>query len=62
MNFSCVFPSCSYRRNDIEEDEFLKHLKEEHHDEMLEISKKECIPIRIAEMMASSNSKMFINS
>jgi len=62
LNFRCVFPSCSYRRKDIEEDEFLKHLKEEHHDEMIDISKKEGIPIKTAEMMASSNSKVFINS
>ena len=26
MNFNCVFPSCNYKRNDIEEEEFLIHL------------------------------------
>jgi len=62
MNFNCVFPSCNYKRNDIEEEEFLKHLKEEHHNEMLNISKKENIPIKMAEMMTVSNSKVFINS
>ncbi len=62
MNFNCVFESCNYKRNDIEEEEFLIHLKDVHHDEMLDISKKENIPIKIAEMMTVSNSKVFINS
>jgi len=62
MNFNCVFPSCNYKRNDISEEEFLIHLKEEHHHEMLDISKKENIPIETAEMMTISNSKVFINS
>ena len=62
MNFNCIFSSCNYKRNDIEEEEFLKHLKEEHHNEMLDISKKENIPIKTAEMMTVSNSKVFINS
>lgn len=62
MNFNCVFPFYNYKRNDIEEKEFLKHLKEEHHNEMLNISKKENIPIKMAEMMTVSNSKVFINS
>ena len=62
MNFKCVFPSCNYKRSDIEEDEFLKHLKEEHHNEMLDISKKENIPIKMVEMITISNSKVFINS
>ncbi|MDH3489048.1 MAG: hypothetical protein OEL56_01215 [Nitrosopumilus sp.] len=61
MNFNCVFPSCNYRRNDIEEDEFLKHLREEHQNEIIDISKKENIQIKIAEMMTVSNSKVFIN-
>ena len=39
MNFNCVFPSCNFKRNDIEEKEFLKHLDEVHHDEIIEISK-----------------------
>ena len=62
MNFNCVFPLCNYKRNNIEEEEFLIHLKEMHHDEMQDISKKENIPIKIAEMMTISNSKVFINS
>jgi len=62
LNFNCVFPSCSFKRNDIEEEEFLKHLNEEHHNEMLDISKKENIPIKMAEMITVSNSKVFINS
>ena len=62
MNFNCAFPSCNYKRNDIEEEEFLIHLKEEHHNEMLEISKKENIQIKMAEMITVSNSKVFINS
>ena len=62
MNFNCVFPSCNYKRNDIEEEEFLKHLKEEHYNEMADISKKENIPIKMVEMMTVSNSKVFINS
>ena len=62
MNFNCVFASCIYKRNDIEEEEFLKHLKEEHHDEILDISNKENIPIKMAEMITVSNSKVFINS
>jgi len=62
MNFNCVFPSCNYKRNDIKEEDFLKHLKEEYHKEMLDISKKENIPVKMLEMMTTSNSKIFINS
>lgn len=62
MNFNCVFTSCSYKRNDIEEKEFLNHLKEKHHSEILDISKKENIPINMVEMITVSNSKVFINS
>ena len=62
MNFNCVFSSCKYKRNDIEEEEFLKHLKEKHYKEMQDISKKENIPIQMAEMMTISNSTVFINS
>jgi hypothetical protein len=61
MNFNCVFPSCNYKRNDIEEKEFLNHLKEEHIAEMLDISKKENMSINIVEMITVSNSKVFIN-
>jgi len=62
MNFNCVFPSCDYKRNDIEEEEFLKHLKEDHNDEMQDVSNKTCMPIEAVEMMTISNSKVFINS
>jgi hypothetical protein len=62
LNFNCVFPSCNYKRNDIEEDEFLKHLKEVHSDEIIDISNKENIPVQMAEMITASNSKVFINS
>jgi len=62
MNFNYVFPSCNYKRNDIEEEEFIKHLKEEHHNEMIDISKKENMSIKMAEMMTVSNSRVFINS
>ena len=46
----------------MEEEEFLNHLNEEHVDEILEISKKENIPIKMAEMIAVTNSTVFINS
>ncbi|MDH3339774.1 MAG: hypothetical protein OEL84_00660 [Nitrosopumilus sp.] len=62
MNFNCVFPSCNFKRNDIEEKEFLKHLNEEHYDEMLDVSKKENMSIKAVEMIAVSNSTVFINS
>ncbi|AFS82520.1 hypothetical protein [Candidatus Nitrosopumilus sediminis] len=61
MNFNCIIPSCNYKRNNIEEDEFLKHLKEEHQNEMREISIKENMTIEMAEMITTSNSKTFIN-
>ena len=38
MNFNCVYPSCDFKKNDIEEEEFLKHLNDVHHDEMKEIA------------------------
>ena len=62
LNFNCIFPSCSFKRNDIEEKEFLKHLKEEHSNEMQDIAKKENIPIKAVEMITTSNSTVFINS
>ena len=62
LNFDCVFPSCNYKRNDIEEEEFLKHLKSEHQEEITEISIKEEMPIKTVEMMTISSSKIFINS
>lgn len=62
MNFNCVFTSCNYKQNDIEEEEFLKHLKEVHGDEILEISNKENMEVEAVEMITVSNSKVFINS
>jgi len=62
LNFNCIFTTCSFKCNDVEEEEFLKHLNEEHHDEILEISKKENIPIKMTEMIAVTNSTVFINS
>ncbi|MCV0393078.1 MAG: hypothetical protein K5790_07290 [Nitrosopumilus sp.] len=62
MNFNCVFPTCNFKKNDIEEEQFLKHLKENHNDEMIEISKKENMSINAVEMITISNSKVFINS
>ena len=57
-----MFPDCNYKENNIEEKEFLKHLREEHHNELESIAKKEEIPIDMAEMITMSNSKVFINS
>ena len=57
-----MFPECNFKENNIEEEEFLKHLREEHQSELLSISKKEEIPINMAEMITVSNSKVFINS
>ena len=62
LNFNCIFTSCSFKQNNVEEEDFLKHLSEEHPDEILEISKKESIPIKIAQMIAVTNSTVFINS
>ena len=62
MNFNCVFPSCDFKKNDIEAEEFLKHLKDVHHDEIVEVSERESIPITMVEMISVSNSKVFINS
>ena len=61
MNFNCIFPSCNYKQKDIEEEEFLKHLKEEHQREISNAAKKENMSIKTMEMMAISNSKVFIN-
>ncbi|QLH05585.1 hypothetical protein C5F49_05510 [Nitrosopumilus oxyclinae] len=62
MNFNCIFSSCSYKCNNVDEGEFLKHLNKEHHDEILKISKKENISIKMAEMITVTNSTVFINS
>jgi hypothetical protein len=50
------------KRNNIEEEEFRKHLNEQHADEILEISKKENISIKAVEMITITNSIVFINS
>lgn len=62
LNFNCIFTSCSFKRNNVDEGEFLKHLQKEHGDDILEISKKENISIKMAEMIAVTNSTVFINS
>ena len=62
MNFNCIFPTCNFKGNGIEEKEFQIHLKEKHHAEMIDISKKENMPISMVEMITISNSKVFINS
>jgi hypothetical protein len=62
LNINCIFPSCDFKQNNIEEKEFLKHLRDEHYDEILKISKKENISIKAVEMITISNSTVFINS
>ena len=62
LNFNCIFPSCDFKCNDVEEIEFLKHLKEEHSDELLKISKKENMSVKAVEMITTSNSSVFINT
>jgi len=62
LNFDCVYSSCDFKKNDIEEGEFLKHLNDVHYDEMVEASERESIPIKMIEMISVSNSTVFINS
>ena len=62
LNFNCIFTSCSFKGNNIDEKEFLNHLSEVHSDEILEISKKENISIKMAKMIVVTNSTVFINS
>jgi predicted metal-binding transcription factor (methanogenesis marker protein 9) len=62
LNFNCVFPDCTFKRNDISEEDFLQHLSKVHHEEMMDSSKKEKISLKTVEMMTVSNSKVFINS
>ena len=62
LNVNCIFLSCDFKRNNIEEKDFLNHLIEKHSDEMLEISKKENMSIKAVEMISMSNSIVFINS
>ena len=62
LNVNCIFSSCDFKQNNIKEKEFLKHLSDEHSDEILEISKKENMSIKAVEMITTSNSTVFINS
>jgi len=62
LNFNCVFEGCTFKADNVEEEQFLKHLNEKHHDELLDISNKENIPLDTVEMITVSNSKVFINS
>ena len=62
LNVNCIFSSCNFKRNNIEEKEFLKHLNEEHSEEILKISKNENMSIKAVEMITISNSTVFINS
>lgn len=62
MNFNCIFTTCNYKQNNVEESEFLKHLQDEHTKEIIDISKKENMSIKAVEMITISNSTVFINS
>ena len=62
LNFHCVFEACTFKADNIEESEFQKHLDDKHHDELLDISNKENIPLETVAMITVSNSKVFINS
>ena len=62
LNFNCIFTTCNFKQNNIEESEFLKHLQDEHTKEIVEISKKENMSIKAVEMITISNSTVFINS
>ena len=62
LNINCIFSSCDFKCNNIEEKDFLNHLSEEHSEEILEISKKENMSIKAVEMITISNSTVFINS
>ena len=61
MNFNCIFPNCTFKRNNIEEETFLNHLTEVHLEEITRISQKESISIEMAKMITVSNSTVFIN-
>ena len=62
LNFNCIFTTCNFKQNNIEESEFLKHLQDEHTKEIIEISKKENMSIKAVEMITISNSRVIINS
>lgn len=55
IEFQCIFPSCNCKHDGIEKGRFLRHLRVAHHNETLEISKKENMPIKITEMTGLSN-------
>ena len=62
LNFNCIFTTCNFKQNNIEESDFLKHLQDVHTKEIIDISKKENMSIKAVEMITISNSKVFINS
>ena len=62
MNFNCIFPNCTFKCNNVDEDVFLRHLDEFHKEEIMKISKKENMSIEIVKMITISNSNVFINS
>ncbi len=62
LNFNCIFTTCNFKQNNIEESEFLKHLQDKHTKEIIDISKKENMSIKAVEMITISNSRVFINS
>ena len=62
LNFNCIFTTCHFKQNNIEESKFLKHLQDEHTKEIIDISKKENMSIKAVEMITISNSRVFINS
>jgi hypothetical protein len=52
---------CGFKKNNIEESEFVTHLREKHGKDLELVAKKENIPVSMAEMISVSNSKVFIN-
>lgn len=62
MNFNCIFPNCTFKHNNVDEEVFQKHLDEFHNEEIMQISKKEKISLQMTKMIAVSNSTVFINS
>ena len=40
MNFNCIFPNCTFKNNNVDEEVFQKHLDEFHNEEIMQISKK----------------------
>ena len=60
MNFNCIFSSCNFKQNNIEEKEFLKHLQDVHELEIKEISKTENMSVKAVEMITISNSTVLL--